>query len=374
MAIYAIGVLANSAVIGGWEAGLSTATGGAIGATTASGLIAGAIVGAAASVVQQGLFIAMGYQDNFSWKAVAAGAISGAFTGAARGLATNAAAEAAKKGVEVTQYAKVAAAALNVAGAASKQLIEHGKITSWTSLATAALGSTKTLGKVNIVDVGTGAESVINELPGISTDLGIAMDYVSPWLEVAESYVRNGELTTADWVGAVGGTLSHALTSTDNSISRALDGNDTAINMLVGGAMSAFDRQTGMNFIANTVGQEVGSQVVAGLERYVSAPSRAVEVGGKGQRDRAAELGLTEAFAGIDSGKLNPDIRTADLGGWQLGPNQAYDVLTKEEFDAAVFANDGMVPAEWIGNAGIGGSVVITPDSGGVRGYTPSGA
>ncbi|MES9903022.1 MAG: LysM domain-containing protein, partial [Sedimenticola sp.] len=132
--------------------------------------------------------------------------------------------------------------------------------------------------------------------------------------------------------------------------------------------------QTGMNFIANTVGQEVGSQVVAGLERYVSAPSRAVEVGGKGQRDRAAELGLTEAFAGIDSGKLNPDIRTADLGGWQLGPNQAYDVLTKEEFDAAVFANDGMVPAEWIGNAGIGGSVVITPDSGGVRGYTPSGA
>ncbi|MES9859128.1 MAG: LysM domain-containing protein [Sedimenticola sp.] len=48
--------------------------------------------------------------------------------------------------------------------------------------------------------------------------------------------------------------------------------------------------------------------------------------------------------------------------------------MTKEEFDAAVFANDGMVPAEWIGNAGIGGSVVITPDSGGVRGYTPSGA
>ncbi|MES9906171.1 MAG: LysM peptidoglycan-binding domain-containing protein [Sedimenticola sp.] len=33
-----------------------------------------------------------------------------------------------------------------------------------------------------------------------------------------------------------------------------------------------------MNFIANTVGQEVGSQVVAGLERYVSAPAGAGRV------------------------------------------------------------------------------------------------
>ena len=109
-----------------WEKGVGT--GGMFGAFA----VAGAVVGAAASIVQQGLFIALGYQESFSWKDVAAGAVAGAFSGAAQGLG------AAAKAGEVIKHAKTASAALKVAAAASKQLITNGKITSWASLAAAA--------------------------------------------------------------------------------------------------------------------------------------------------------------------------------------------------------------------------------------------
>ena len=63
-------------------------------ATVAAYAVAGALIAAAASIVQQGIFIALGYQESFSWKQVGNPAIAGAISGAAQGI--GAAAQAAR--------------------------------------------------------------------------------------------------------------------------------------------------------------------------------------------------------------------------------------------------------------------------------------
>uniref|UniRef100_UPI002FDFA8BA HNH endonuclease n=1 Tax=Microbulbifer sp. M83 TaxID=3118246 RepID=UPI002FDFA8BA len=216
-------------------------------ATIASYAIAGAIVGAAASIVQQGLFIALGYQEEFSWKDVAAGAVAGAFTGAAQGLGK--AVQAGKVIAKASEaYAKVATSALKVAGAASKQLITSGKITSWASLAGAALAPTND---------GISGDELVGGLGGIIEGAALG-NMVTPWLEVAETYIREGELTTGDWVAAVGSTIGAAVGTTDKF---QIAGSNLGANVLIGGAMSLFDKDAGQQYIANAVGNEIGSRV-----------------------------------------------------------------------------------------------------------------
>lgn len=85
--------------------------------------------------------IAPGLQEKFSWRAVAAGAISGAFAGAAQGIKPAAKAGALATTLKMnTEFAKVAAVALKVASVAVRQIIETVKINSWTSLAVAGIG------------------------------------------------------------------------------------------------------------------------------------------------------------------------------------------------------------------------------------------
>ncbi|WP_237057157.1 DUF6531 domain-containing protein [Microbulbifer sediminum] len=210
-------------------------------ATVAAWAVAGAVVGAAASIVQQGLFIALGYQESFSWKEVAAGAVAGAFSGAAQGI--GAAVKVADVSARTVKYAKTAAAALKVAGAASKQLITSGKITSWSSLAAAALGPTS------------------NETAGINMEGFLdptTLNMVTPWLGVAETYIREGELTTGDWVSAVGNTVGAAVGSNEDF---QVDGSSLPANLLIGGAMSLFDEQAGKSYIHNAIGNEIGSAI-----------------------------------------------------------------------------------------------------------------
>jgi len=98
-------------------------------ATIAAYAAAGVIVGAIASVVQQGLFIALGYQQKFSWKDVAASAVAGGFAGAAAGVGQVAevAAKAGQLG-GIVQYAAVTEAALTWRGrepAAHRERPDH---------------------------------------------------------------------------------------------------------------------------------------------------------------------------------------------------------------------------------------------------------
>ncbi len=247
-------------------------------ATLAAFAVAGAIVGAAASIVQQGLFIALGYQEEFSWKAVAAGAVSGAFSGAAQGVGA-----LAKAGTLVggsLKTAKVAAAALKVASVASKQVIENGKITSWTSLAAAGISASLEVGKANEISQLSQSTGLSVEATELAVNQGLegfqtaglatisrqatALEYITPWVELAETAIRNdGELTAADWANAIGSTLSTAVSTPGGSadaLFRSLPpaGRRLTTNLLVGGALSQVDKEAGRSFIENAVGNEVG--------------------------------------------------------------------------------------------------------------------
>ncbi|WP_346837593.1 DUF6531 domain-containing protein [Microbulbifer sp. SAOS-129_SWC] len=264
--------------VGGTFLGLSGTA-----ATLAAWAVAGAVVGAAASIVQQGLFIALGYQESFSWKEVAAGAVAGAFSGAAQGV--GAAVKAGQIAAKSVKYAKTAAAALKAAGAASKQLISAGKITSWSSVAAAALGPTQN-------------KSAGIDMEGFLDASTVQM--VTPWLNAAETYIREGELTTADWVNAVGQTVGAAVGDGKNQF-EILDGG-IQDQLLIGGAMSLVDKRTGQDYINNAIGNEIGQAIAADL----TSPGSQEGLIAKAKRAGAAIgdffSGPEPAYAGINSG------------------------------------------------------------------------
>lgn len=112
-------VAALSTSIQGLSAGIGAVTGGALGTAGASASLgtlvaAGTIGGAAGSIVSQGVAIAIGVQDSFSWKGVAIAAIAGGVGGGlgkfspfgkgqaiANGVARQATANAITQGVSV---------------------------------------------------------------------------------------------------------------------------------------------------------------------------------------------------------------------------------------------------------------------------------
>jgi len=267
---------------------------GAIGAALGTGVavstvIAAAIIGAAASIITQGAAIALGLQTEFSWSAVGKGALTGALT-AGIGEAMNGIAEAAKI-AEYAQYAKVASAALAVAGEAAKQFITDGKITSWSSLVIAGVGAYAQMG---------GAQAKIagdTEAVNSYASMAKTAQYVSPWLNLAETAVRNdGKLKASDWANAVGATLGTAL-STGDIGKDMLSGFEPAQkkligNLLVGGAMAAVDRETGKDYMIHAAAEWVGGYVGNGIGQgvfgspqpypYAGAPAGDNGAGGSG--------------------------------------------------------------------------------------------
>jgi YD repeat-containing protein len=263
---------------GGTFLGLSGAA-----ATIAAFAVAGVVVGAVGAIVQQGLFIALGYQDEFDWRAVAAGAVAGGLAGAAAGV--GAAAQAGKLVADSVNYTRVTAAALEVSAQASRQLITNGKITSWTSLASSALGgfasasqgisqgASKVSGEA-ASRLGTKAADVLAAQAAGAASLGATVakvsQYATPWVQLAETYARNkGVLTPADWASAVGATLSSAVA---DSPLAAADASQFAgqlrnaalkagTNLLVGGALAITDREAGRGYIENAIGNEVGQLI-----------------------------------------------------------------------------------------------------------------
>lgn len=243
--------------------------------TAASYAIAGAVVAAAGSIVQQGLYMALGYQDKFSWSDVGIAAVTGAISGAAQGVgaAAKAAAEAGNLTAKAMQYAKIAAAALKVTESATKQLLTSGKITSWTSLATAGIGGYlsvgNAVGEVDKSKLTSELKQAISAGESITKTLKFVADYVTPWVQVAETYAREGKVKPEDWATAVGSTLSKAVENNykfeatklgDIPISAAFQkaAAKLATQSLVGGALWLFDKEAGRSYLYNSIGQEVG--------------------------------------------------------------------------------------------------------------------
>jgi YD repeat-containing protein len=279
--VIAIVVAVVTAGIGGAlvaSLGISTTTTGGLIAAAAVYAVAGAVVAAIGSIVQQGLFIALGYQEKFSWKQVAGAAVSGALSGAAAGLGAGAqlAAQAGKLTEVAAEYVKVASALLKVASVASQQLIENGKITSWTSLAAAGVGGyAQAAGSISAGANATNSLSSAAFKASATSALGTASqvstvaNYVTPWVQLAETSIRNGKLTPSDWAGAVGATLSQAVD--DHLAIKPKEGQTLTLGQrlinsslqlgtqsLVAGALSAVDRNAAQSYFENSVGHEAG--------------------------------------------------------------------------------------------------------------------
>jgi YD repeat-containing protein len=255
---------------------LGSAIGGLLGggavATFIGTVVAAAIVGAAASIVQQGLLIAMGYQAKFNWGAVGQAALTGALT-AGVGAGIDKIAGLAQVANATSNWAKVARVALDVSKAAAVQLIQNGKITSWTSLAAAALGSSAKSGNFGDSKVLTSLNAFVN---GEKTG-----GFVTPWLQAAESYAKNGKLTPNDWASAVGSTFSASFRVSGNQNGAAAPGepalddfgarfNDVVKSVgqqvLISGALAFVDRDAAAQYFASALGQEVGSRLKSGFD------------------------------------------------------------------------------------------------------------
>ena len=264
-------------------------------ATVAVFAVVGAVVAAIGSIVQQGLFIALGYQDSFNWDEVGKAAIVGAITGAASGLgaAAKAAAAAGELSQAGAQFARVGVAALKVAAGATKQILDGGKITSWTSLASAAIGGYLEAGG----EIASGAEKAATaaetaEQLSSATQLYQAVTqgnsvlsnintYVTPWAQLAETYIRNdGKLTPSDWANAAGSTLASAVvdnfgasgTEASQVAGRLQNGAlRLATNAVVAGALSRFDKDAAESYFENAVGQEVGQFIGDSIGGYLKS-------------------------------------------------------------------------------------------------------
>ena len=333
-------VVVIAVVVGFATAGLGDVLVGALGiagsglgatlATVAVYAVAGAVVGAIGSVVQQGLFIALGYQQKFSWKDVAGAAVAGAFTGAAAG--TGALLKAGQIAGSAVQYARVAEGVFDAAGAASQELIDNGKITSWTGLAAAAAGGYLQGGEEAASAPGASADIVSSGTEAVS--LAKDLKYVTPWAQLAETYVRQGSLTPSDWATAVGSTLAQA--AVDNLGPKeespqpgqgetAADFGDrlenTALRVgtqaLVAGALSLYNKQTALSYLETSVGQEVGQflgrTITNTLNPYL--PSRTPVASQAGQTQSTPAYGPPtqsgQADSSAEEAAAAPSVQTA---------------------------------------------------------------
>src|SRR5262249_13466643 len=170
------------------------------------------------------------------------------------------------------QYAQIASAALKASSVAAKQLLDGGKITSWTSLAAAAIGQYASVGQGIAAGTATYATK-IGDTAGINAALETARslqtlatvtNYATPWVQLAESYARNGKVTPTDWANAAGTTLASAVVDTvgvkGGGISGQLENASLRLgtNLLVAGVLSRYDRDAALSFAENAIGQEVG--------------------------------------------------------------------------------------------------------------------
>jgi hypothetical protein len=160
--------------------------------------------------------------------------------------------------------------------------MDNGQITSWTGLAGAAVGGYLEAAKAaevgsaanelgvstEVVENGFANGSVWTEgLDSVST-METAVNYVSPWVQLAETSVRNnGKLTPGDWASAVGSTLSTAVNSSGmgkNDVGKAslrLVG-----NAMVAGGLSALGHDAAaMDYMQSSVGNEVGQFIGNGI-------------------------------------------------------------------------------------------------------------
>ena len=246
VAIYLTAGLAAPFIAGA----VGTATVAGFAATVVLTALAGAAIYAGLNIVQQGLMIAAGLQESFSWGQVRDQAKAGLKAGALAGM--GAFAEAAKIGTEMQTIINVSKTALNVANKAYTQMkANDGKITNWSGLLMAAAPAVGDLG-----------------FDGAADAIDAYGDYASPWLGLAEQSLNGDSISSDDYLMAVGNTLSAAIGEIGNGkgedpFSLQNMGARIGLQTVVAGALydQLDDKYLATDYLAHSVGQELGGLV-----------------------------------------------------------------------------------------------------------------
>lgn len=310
--------------------GVSSLSGTALtAATIATYAVAGAVVGAIGSVVQQGLFIALKYQKGFSWKEVGGAALVGAFNGASMGLGSLV--EAGTIVGDSVQYARVAEGALDAVGAAGQQLVDNGKITSWTGIAAAGAGGY--LGGAQDAAEAPNATKDAIDAAKEAASLAHDVQYISPWVQLAETSIRNGKLTPTDWASAVGQTVNAAVNANYSGVTGAAL--KLGSNALVAGALSFYSKSAAETYFDNSVGNEV----IGGYIRQTLPQKPTTEPGDQQQTSDTGGATASGATAGAaNSSQASDGTLSFNASAYR---NSALDELTLSDLGSG-----GSVPAD----------------------------
>lgn len=292
-------------------------------ATVALTALAGAAIYAGLNIVQQGLMIAAGLQEGFDWGQVRDQARQGAISGALAGMGAYAKTlDAADKMKTVINVSKTA---LNVANKAYQQMeANDGKITNWTGLLMAAAPAVGDLG--------------FEEAAGVIDAYG---DYATPWLGLAEKALSGDDLTSEDYLMAVGNTLSTAIDANDSILSGELS--KIGAKTLVAGAMYLNDKDAAGDYFKNMVGQEVGQYLSGVAGDFLKDQTKGLNLNSTGLNAALASVsaGISSYASTYVSSRMRGESSRDAF-------SMAYDGLQGSIQDAAVsqFADTGREKAK----------------------------
>lgn len=334
-AIFTAGI--GGAIVGAAGAGL-VAT---LGALALAGLV-GAAIALAANAITQGIYIAFGMQKEFDWNAFAFAGAAGFVTGVAAGL--GAAAQAVKASAELISLAKVAVPLLRITAASIQQLGNDAdgdgkpdwKITSWVGLAAAGAsgvfeGASYGAGaaKDTLGAAAKGGADGVAQGGGTISTIQTVVEYVTPWAELAESYIRyetgDNKDQPFDWLSGVASAVAgNLITAVESPLQESLGGNpqafstrlgvsivNTAINTLTAGVMSAIDPKKGEAFLISSVGNEIGQfiggvlKIEGGLDNFAKSVGTGLanSIYGDPEAQARAEAGIAAGQAAAEASK-----------------------------------------------------------------------
>ncbi|BCE02779.1 hypothetical protein TYM08_P2842 [Marinicellulosiphila megalodicopiae] len=240
-------------------------------ATVAVSAIAGAVIAAGASILKQTATsliltgkLPEGGED--FWEQVKEDAISGAYAGAAAGFGELA--KAAETTKDIANLFKALKHSVKVYDQVRQNKNpETGEIDNWTPI----LGA-----------VAAGAVDVIGSAAGASAEtieaINTAQSYITPWVQLAETAIRledDEELSSADWIEAIGGTFTAFL---DHKVKDNPAGGEASFGQQLGGAFarttaagifagaaSGADEDAAFDFFKNYAGNQFGTVLGNGI-------------------------------------------------------------------------------------------------------------
>jgi hypothetical protein len=360
-AIGAIGTSVGGLLgFGAGLAGAGVAAAATVSVTVGAVLTAAAVgagVYAAASVLTQGLAVAAGLQDSFSWKAVGKAAIQGAVSGAAGAITGGIA-----KGMGFAQgsWQNVA---VRVSVEAGKQVATDGKITSVAGLVGAAA-----------------AGGAFNGWGQAGTLIGEHSRAFGAGLGILESKAHGRGDNAMSWVG-----LATAAVLDSGSVSPGITTDDGKINwsyvalQAVGAAIVGQHRgeDAGLSYFGNAIGSGIAEDEYRNLAQYQQKQAQEqaaheAELERKREMNRFAAAGASSANAatagqdaalGNASGSSIADAMSSPSATDNRTALSMANVKADADYYGSGTASTGGASGDWVSEGAAGSGLRFTGDA-----------